>query len=391
MRPHTLAIVLAGGAGGRLDLLTDHRAKPAVPFGGTHRLVDVALSCCSHAAISDVWVSEQHNPASLSDHLANGRPWDLDRTSGGLLVLHPAKGTEREGWHQGTADGLWRLAPLIRELGPDVLLLASADAIYRMDYDELVTGHLDGGAAVTFVTADVPQGEEASRFGVVQTSGGRVTGYAYKPEEPEGSRIATEVFAFTPGPLLDCLESLAADAGEDGLEDIGDAALPALVDAGEARDHPHAGYWRDVGTIPSYWRGHQELLGDEPAFRLDDPELPLLTRVRRTGPARLRRSAEVDDSLLAPGSDVAGRVERSVLAAGAVVEEGAVVRDSVLLPGVRVQRGAVVERAVLDDGAVVAAGVHVGGGDGDLTLVGHGEEVGSDLDAGGRLPAPSED
>ncbi|CAA9217666.1 MAG: Glucose-1-phosphate adenylyltransferase [uncultured Acidimicrobiales bacterium] len=389
MRPSTLAIVLAGGAGGRLDLLTEHRAKPAVPFGGTHRLVDVALSCCSHAGISDVWLSEQHNPASLSDHLANGRPWDLDRTSGGLLVVHPAKGTEREGWHQGTADGLWRLAPLIRELAPDVLLLASADAIYRMDYDGLVGAHLDGGVAATFVTAEVPEGEEASRFGVAQTSGGRITGYAYKPEDPEGSLITTEVFAFTPTPLLDCLEALAAEVGEDGLEDIGHGVLPSLVGSGEAQDLRHGGYWRDVGTVPSYWRGHQELLGDEPAFRLDDPELPLLTKVQRTGPARLRRTAEVDDSLLAPGSDVAGRVERSVLSGGVVVEEGAVVRESVLLPGVVVRRGAVVERAVLDDGAVVAPEVRVGG-PGDIALVGRGEEVTSDLPAGGRLPAPED-
>jgi glucose-1-phosphate adenylyltransferase len=390
MRPRTLAIVLAGGAGGRLELLTEHRAKPAVPFGGTHRLVDVALSCCSHAGISDVWLSEQHNPASLSDHLANGRPWDLDRTSGGLLVVHPAKGTEREGWHQGTADGLWRLAPLIRELAPDVLLLASADAIYRMDYDLLVGSHLDGGAAATFVTAEVPEGEEASRFGVVQSSGGRVTGYAYKPEDPQGTLITTEVFAFTPAPLLDCLESLAAEAGDEGLEDIGHGALPSLVGAGEARDLRHDGYWRDVGTIPSYWRGHQELLGDEPAFRLDDPELPLLTKVQRTGPARLRRTAEVDDSLLAPGSDVAGEVERCVLGAGVVVEEGAVVRESVLLPGVVVRRGAVVERAVLDDRAVVAPGVHVGGPGGDIALVGRAEEVTADLPAGARLPAPDD-
>lgn len=268
-----------------------------------------------------------------------------------------------------------------------MLLLASADAVYRMDYDELVANHLDGGSTVTFVTAEVPEGEEPSRFGVVQTAGGRVTGYAYKPDEPKGTRIATEVFAFTPAPLLERLESLAAEAGEEGLEDIGDAVLPSLVEAGEARDQLHAGYWRNVGTMPSYWRGHQELLGDEPAFRLDDPELPLLTRVRRTGPARLRRTAEVDDSLLAPGSDVAGTVERSVLGAGVVVEEGAVVRESVLLAGVVVRRGAVVERSILDDRVVVTSGTHVGGRGGDIALVGRGEEVAADVPVGGRWPS----
>jgi glucose-1-phosphate adenylyltransferase len=259
-----------------------------------------------------------------------------------------------------------------------------------MDYDDIVAGHLDGGSTVTFVTAGVPAGEDPARFGVVQASGGRVTGYAYKPDEPDGDLIATEVFAFTPDPLLDCLEELASSAGDEGLEDIGVAALPAFVEAGEAREHRHAGYWRDVGTIPSYWRGHQELLGEDPAFRIDDAVLPLLTKPERSDPVRLRRSAEVDDSLLAPGSDVGGTVERSVLAAGVIVEPGAVVRDSVLLPGVVVRRGAVVERAVLDDGVVVGEGVTVGGsggGDDEIAVVGQGEQVTSDLGPGQQQPA----
>ena len=386
MRSRTLALVLAGGAGGRLEHLTSHRAKPAVPYGGTHRLVDVALSCCAHGGIADVWVLQQHHPASLADHLANGRPWDLDRTSGGLLVLHPAKGTEREGWHEGTADALWRIAPLIRELDPDVLLLASADAIYRMDYDDIVSGHRAGGSVLTFVTTQVPSGEDPGRFGVVEAADGRVTGYAYKPDDPASEIIATEVFAVTPRPLLDCLEELASSVGDEGLQDLGHGVLPALVSAGEAREHRHEGYWRDVGTVDSYWRGHQELLGDEPAFGLDDGRMPLLTRVQRTGPARVRSSAEVVDSLLAPGSDVGGTVERSVLAPSVVVEAGAVVRDSVLLPGVVVRRGAVVERTVLDDGAEVAAGVTVGGA-GEVTLVAHGERVRADVPVGGRVPA----
>lgn len=240
MRLRTLALVLAGGAGGRLELLTESRAKPAVPFGGTHRLVDVAMSCCAHAGIADVWVLEQDNPASLSDHLANGRPWDLDRTGGGLMVVHPAKGTDREGWHAGTADALWRSAPLIRELDPDVLLLASADAVYRMDYDALVDGHLDGDRELTFVTTRVPAGEDAARFGVVQAEGGVVTDYAYKPDEPSGDLIATEVFVATPGLLLDRLEQIAQDSDE--LEDLGTALLPQVVADGQAREHRHDGY-----------------------------------------------------------------------------------------------------------------------------------------------------
>jgi glucose-1-phosphate adenylyltransferase len=379
VRPRVLALVLAGGAGGRLELLTEHRAKPAVPYGGTHRLVDVALSCCAHAGLSDVWVLQQHHPASLGDHLANGRPWDLDRTGGGLQVLHPAKGTEREGWHEGTADALWRTAPLVRELDPDVVLLLSADAVYRMDYDALAAQHLDGGASLTAVTTRVPRGEEASRFGVVEVSDGRVTSYAYKPDDPASDLVTTEVFAATPGRLLEVLE----DVGPEG--DLGDAVLPALVEAGEVAERRHSGYWRDVGTVDSYWRGHQELLGATPAFALDDGAAPLLTRTRRTGPARLASSAEVDDCLLGPACEVAGTVVRSVLSPGCVVEAGATVVDSVLLPGAVVRSGATVVRTVLDDDAEVGEGVTVGA-DEAVSLVGHRAVVGEDLPAGGRLP-----
>src|SRR5687767_9812775 len=152
-RVRTLVVILAGGAGGRLELLTHSRAKPAVPFAGTHRLIDFPLSNCLNAGIRDVWVSQQFNPVSLSDHLANGRPWDLDRTTGGLLLLHPREGhDERTGFQQGTADALWRNAPLIRDFGPDVLVVVSADAVYKLDYDGLVEEHAEAAAGVTVVT-----------------------------------------------------------------------------------------------------------------------------------------------------------------------------------------------------------------------------------------------
>lgn len=361
MRPRTLALVLAGGAGGRLELLTQHRAKPAVPFGGTHRLVDVPLSVCASAGVDAVWVTQQNHPTSISAHLAHGRPWDLDRTSGGLLVLHPSQGTERAGFPSGTADGLWRAAPLVREADPDLLVLLSADAAYRLDLDAVVQEHREAGALLTAVTAPVPWGEQASRFGVVTTDGDRVTSYAYKPDEPASGTVTTEVFVADAAPLLDLLEELAVDAGDDGLEDLGTALLPRLAEQGQMRATPMGGYWRDVGTVDSYWRGHQELLGDAPAFRLHDDVLPVRTNPDRTDPARLLRGAQVEDSLLGPGAQVAGTVVRSVLSAGAVVEAGAVVRDCVLLPDAVVRAGAVVERTVLDDRAEVGAGARVGG------------------------------
>ena len=382
-RPRTLALVLAGGKGSRLQHLTSYRAKPAVPFGGHHRLVDVPLSNCMHSGISDVWVSVQYNPVSLGEHLANGRPWDLDRNKGGMLVLHPRQGAGRGGWATGTADGLFRDADLIRKHAPEALVVVSADAVYRLDYDAVVQEHLASGATVTAVTTRVDPAD-ASRYGVVQVEDGRITDYRLKPDEPASDLVCNEVFVFDPLPTLDLLEELARSKGEEGLEDLGHELLPALVERGVAREHRFDGYWRDVGTLEAYHSAHMDLLGEEPGFRLDDPSWPLLTRGGRRAPSRLR-GATLDDVLLSPSTTVSGRVTRSVLSPGVVVEPGAEVSDSVLLHDVVVRAGARVHRAVLDAGAEVAAGAQVGGG-GDLVLVASGECVTGTLPPGARQP-----
>jgi len=368
--PRVLVLVMAGGAGSRLALLTEERAKPAVPFGGRFRLVDFPLSNCLHSGFPDVWVIEQYNPVSLADHLANGRPWDLDRTEGGLLVLHPHLGAGGAGWHQGTADAVWRNAALVRDHAPDVLVVVSADAVYRMDYGDIVAAHLDGGGDVTMAVATVAK-EDAGRYGVVEVGDGdRITSYAYKPDEPASAQVSNEVFAFAPEATLDLLDELGEDAGDDGLEDFGTALLPRLVEAGRARALPFDGYWRDVGTLPSYWSAHQDLLGAQPAFDLEDRGWPVRTREAERPPARVLAGASVADSLLSGGAVVAGAVERSVLSPGAVVEPGAVVRDAIVLHGAVVRAGAVVQRAIVDEAAAVGEGARVGGADGDLALVG---------------------
>ncbi len=250
-RRRPLVIVLAGGAGGRLELLTRERAKPAVPFAGTHRLIDFPLSNCHNAGLSDVWISQQFNPVSLSDHLSNGRPWDLDRTTGGLLTLQPRLGhDDRTGFQQGTADGIWRYAPLIGDFDANAVVVLSADAVYTLDYARLIDEHLDLGADVTMVTTEVEPGD-AGRYGVVQTEHGQVREYVYKPDEPATNTISNEVFVFRPAALLDTLEEVAAEAGEDGLKDLGHELLPRLVAGGGAHEHRFTGYWRDVGTIPA--------------------------------------------------------------------------------------------------------------------------------------------
>ena len=399
-RPRSLALVLAGGKGSRLGPLTQRRAKPALPFGGPYRLIDFPLTNCVHSGLADVWVVEQYRPHALNDHLLNGRPWDLDRNRGGLRILPPFTGAHGEGFAGGNADALWRHRALLAESGADELVVLSADHVERVDLRDVLDAHRDARAHVTMVTTEVPRAE-ASRFGVVTLDGGRVTDFAYKPDDPPGAgeraTVTTEVFAYDLRHLLATLDALAAevDRREDlpHLQDFGDHLLPALVREGRACALPHGGYWRDLGTPDSYWQGHMDLLGDVPALVLDDPAWPVRTAGVELGAAHVAPGASVEDARLAPGVRVAGRVARSVVGPGAVIEAGAEVRDSVLLGGAVVRRGARVVRAVLDDRVEVGAGANVGGDGGDLVVVGYGARVepGARLDPGALCDARRED
>ena len=375
-RTKTLALILAGGAGSRLEELTAEWAKPVMPFAGVYRLIDFPLTNCLHSGISDVWVIEQYELHSLNEHLANGRPWDLDRTYGGLQVLPPHQSKSRSdegGFAQGNADAIYRHKTLIRELDPDLLLILSADHVYKLDYREVIDRHQEQDVAVTMVTTRLPPGEDAGRFGVVAADGdGRVTGFEYKPESPKGDLVTTEVFVYATAELLDTLDRLAAetDGEESGLKDFGHELIPSLVRDGRAREYRLDGYWRDVGTVESYWRAHMDLLEREPGLVLDDPAWPLRTYASQRLPARVEGTARIDGSLISPGCRVAGRIERSILGPGVIVEEGAEVRDSVLLDEVVVGAGATVERAILDAEVRVGERASVGGKDGDLSLAG---------------------
>jgi glucose-1-phosphate adenylyltransferase len=346
--PRVLALVLAGGEGGRLAPLTDERAKPALPFAGVYRLIDFPLSNCLHSGIGDVWVIQQYEPHELARQLANGRPWDLDRTRGGLRILHPYLGDSESGWYEGNADAIYRNREVIADHDPDVLLVLSADHVYKLDYADVIADQLESGAAVTMVTTNVAT-EEASRYGVVQVDReGLVCEFEYKPDDPAGDLVTTEVFAYDARRLLRTLDDLADDGESSGLRDFGHEILPQLVNEGAARAYQLDGYWRDVGTIEAYWRAHMELLETEPRLRLDDPAWPILTAGLQRPPARIEGSATIDASLVAGGAQVRGTVMRSVISPGVVIEEGAEVRDAVLLHDSYVGAGARVTRAILD-------------------------------------------
>jgi len=419
-RQKTLALILAGGKGSRLEVLTEERAKPTVPFAGTYRLIDFALSNCIHSRLSDVWVIEQYQLHSLNDHLANGRPWDLDRTYGGLQVLPPYVGKDDDaddegGFAQGNADAIYRHKNLIRDFAPDILLILSADHVYKLDYRDVIEQHLARRADVTMVTTKVTKAE-ASRFGVVQADGnGKVIEFAYKPKQPQSDLITTEVFVYNASVLLDTLDQLAEEgSAQDGeseqekgatLKDFGHKLLPHMVKSRRAFTYPLKGYWRDVGTVESYWKAHMDLLSDkaEQLSSLDDPQWPILTYGTQRLPARIHASAHIENSLISAGCLIRGQVIRSILAPGVVVESNATIRDSIVWHDAHIAGGAVITRAILDQYVDVGEGAVVGSSDTEneedgtvsdksITLIGRRAHIpaGARVASGARLKPQAE-
>jgi glucose-1-phosphate adenylyltransferase len=399
-RSRVLAVIQAGGAGGRMEVLTRERAKPALPFAGVFQLVDFPLSNLTHSGISHVWLSVQFQGATLEEEVANGRPWDLDRSFEGLRLLMPQEGTgslDEEGFARGNADELYRIRDQIAAADPDVLLVMSADHVYRLDFNDVLETHRRQGAECTVVTTEVPLAE-AGDHATVEVEDRKVVGFAYKPDEPTTGVIATEVFAYDPRVLVEVLQELHrelgddAEAGDSGLGDFGDHLLPRLVDRGKTIAHPLEGYWRDLGQPHHYLAAHRDVLRDDVGV-LGVPGWPILTRQPQRAPARVRDGAEVVDSLVSPGSQVHGRVLRSVLGPGVVVEPGALVEDSVVFADCVVKSGARVHASIVDTRCVIEADSTVGSPDADLdssdelTLVGRDSVVseGTKVPRGARL------
>jgi glucose-1-phosphate adenylyltransferase len=400
-RRHILGLIQAGGAGGRMDVLTRERAKPALPFAGVFQLIDFSLSNLANSGITDVWLSVQFQGASLGEQVANGRPWDLDRNRGGLRLLMPQEGTgstDEEGFARGNADELYRIRTQILEDDPELLVVVSADHVYRFDVMEAVATHRRAGAECTVVTTEVPI-EEAGDHAVVEADGdGRVTGFAYKPDDPAAGTVAAEIFVYDPAVLVSVVEELHREVGPEagerdtGLGDYGDHLLPRLVERGRVHAHPMPGYWKDLGKPHKYLAAHHDVLTDDLGV-LDDVGWPIVGHQLQRPAARVREGGRVVDSLLSPGSVVHGTVIRSVLGPGVVVEPGATVRDSVVFQDTTVAAGACLDWCVVDRDCHVGEGAEVGSSDTDpddsdaIVLVGRGCRIGAGavLDGGARL------
>jgi len=373
-----------------MDVLTRERAKPTLPFAGVFQLVDFPLSNLANSGITDVWLSVQFQGAGLGEEVANGRPWDLDRNRGGLRLLMPQEGTggtDEEGFAKGNADELYRFRDRVAADAPDVLVVLSADHVYRFDVMEAVATHRRTGAECTIVTTTIPV-EEAADHATVESDGdGRVTGFAYKPESPRTGTVATEIFVYEPAVLVRVLEELHhelgadADEGDTGLGDYGEHLIPRLVDRGKVFEHAMTGYWKDLGQPHKYLAAHHDVLTDDLGV-LGDPDWPILGHQLQRAAARVLDGGRVSDSLLSPGAVVGGTVIRSVLGPGVVVEPGALVRDSVVFQDSHVEEGARLDWSVVDRDCVVGAGAEVGSADADpddsdaIVLVGRGSRIG---------------
>lgn len=398
----TLAIVQAGGQGNRMDVLTRERAKPALPFAATHALIDFPLSALAGSGIADVWVNVQFQASSLDTYLAGGRPWDLDRTRGGFRRITPEEGsgtTHEDGFAHGNADGLFRMRDSIRLFAPDVLVVLSADHIFSLDLQPVISRHLDRGAECTLVTAETDP-EEAAHNMVVHEERGRVNAVEYKPDSTSVGVVATEIFLYRPDVLLAELERLRQELhvdaeahGDTGLGDFGAYLVPALVERGRVYTEPMNGYWKDVGRPQAYLQAHRDLLaGVVDVF--DHPRLPVLGPAISGVPGWIGDGAEIVDAMVGPGAKVRGRVVRSVLGQDVEVQPGAVVEDSVLLNGVVVESGAMVRTAIVDDGSRIGPDARVGAAPSGtrltneaITLVGQDSRVGRGavVEAGARL------
>jgi glucose-1-phosphate adenylyltransferase len=401
-RVSTLAIVQAGGQGSRMDVLTRERAKPALPFAGAYRLVDFVLSSLSHSGIADVWLSVQYQAASLDPHVSGGRPWDLDRTRGGFRRVVPQEGTgssAESGFSQGNADDLLRIRDEIEASGAEVVIVSSADHVFALDLAALVDAHTESGADCTVVTAEVSRAEAKHNVVVHATTQGVVTRVDVKPDRPAATTVATEIFVYRTSSLVRALDDLRRELaqeaeGEDsGLGDFGEHLLPRVIETGVVRAYPIGRYWRDVGRPEAYLAAHRDLI----AGRLDalaDRARPVMTRSADLSPGVIHEGSEVCDSVVGVGCDVRGRVVRSVLGPGTVVQAGALVEDSVLFGDVVVEAGAQVRTCILDDEVVVGRGAEVGTAapssrprDKDITLVGRESRISRNavVPAGSRL------
>ena len=361
-KKRVIAMLLAGGQGSRLYVLTRKTAKPAVPFGGKYRIIDFPLSNCVNSNIDTVGILTQYQPLELNEYIGNGQPWGLNKTHSCAQVLPPyERNDKKSGWFEGTANAIYKNIDFIDRYDPDYVVILSGDHIYKMDYNAMVEYHVAHNASCTIAVRTVPLAE-ASRFGILNTNpDNSIYEFEEKPKQPKSTNASMGIYCFSWPVLKAALIADEEDPNSD--KDFGKNIIPSLLAAGhKMMAYNFDGYWKDVGTISSLWEANMELLGKNPEFDLrGGPRETIYTRNDAHPSSYVAPEAKIVDSLVAEGCEVRGSVKHSVISVGCKIGEGAIVEDSVIMPGVVVEEGAIVRHAILGEDSKVLKNAVVGG------------------------------
>lgn len=357
----TLALVLAGGRGTRLDVLSEHRAKPSVPFAGKFRLIDFVLSNCVNSGIYDVGVLTQYLPLSLNDHIGIGKPWDLDRRIGGMTLLQPFMGKEG-GWYQGTAHAIYQNLHFIKNHNPEYVIVLSGDHLYKMDYDKMINYHIEKGADVTIAAQPVAW-DEASRFGILATDEDmKIIDFVEKPEDPPSNLASMGIYVFNADALIKNLEENC----DKESSDFGHHIIPPMIENDDVYLYKYEGFWKDVGTLESFLEANLSLTVPLPELNMYDSNWKIHTRSEEKPPVKFGDKSRAIHSLISNGSIINGTVENSVIGPGVYIEEGAVVRDSIIFNETTVGSNSIVCKSIIDKEVTIGSNCHIGFGN-DMT------------------------
>ncbi len=355
-----VAMLLAGGQGSRLGVLTSKIAKPAVPYGGKYRIIDFPLSNCANSGIDTVGILTQYKPLELNDYVGSGKPWDLDRSDGGVHILPPYQGQDGEGWYKGTANAIYQNIEFIERYNPEYVVILSGDHIYKMDYSKMLEQHIEQNAACTIAVLEVSM-EEATRFGIMNAyEDGTIYEFEEKPPQPKSNLASMGIYIFNWDKLRHYLTE--DEANPDSSNDFGKNIIPAMLGAGEKlKVYRFNDYWKDVGTVDSLWDANLDLLNPNIDLNLSDRNWRIYSRSNMESPQYVAESAKVENSLVTDGCEIYGDLDFSVLFENVTVEEGASVDYSLVMPGAVIKKGAKVRYSIIAENVVVEEGADIGG------------------------------
>lgn len=383
-----VAMLLAGGQGSRLGVLTGKLAKPAVPYGGKYRIIDFPLSNCIHSGIDTVGILTQYKPLELNDYIGSGKPWDLDRSNGGVHILPPYQGKKGGDWYKGTANAIYQNLGFIDRYDPEYVIVLSGDHIYKMDYSKMISAHKKSGAACTISVMEVPL-DEASRFGIMNAySDGTIYEFEEKPEKPKSNLASMGIYVFNYDKLKKYL--IEDNEKDDSSNDFGKDIIPAMLNNDEKLVvYRFSDYWKDVGTVDSLWEANLDLLNPKIHLNLSDPNWKIYSRTGTLPPQYISNTAKVENSLVTAGCEINGNIDYSILFENVKVEEGATVEYSVIMPGAVIKKGATVRYAIVAENTVIDENSSIGeepnytdAQSWGITVIGEGVKVGKNSSVG---------